>query len=179
MQYIPEDFLLDVFLFLIPFYFIFLVDRITIISQVFRSQGLIKKPFWEILKQTVIIFFLLFCLSYALGLFSYLFGVSDLELVGEEILKISPILIIYLFVIRVFMEEWFFRGFLTPRIGAIFSSALFAVGHFAYGSWVEVLGAFILGLFLAKMYEKTGNLWPNVFAHTLYNFVIYLFMIAL
>jgi len=172
-MYIPNDFLLDIFLFFIPLIFIFLINRANSFFQVFQMQGFTKKPIKEILKQTIIIFFLLFVLSFILGFLAQFFGISDLHLVEKEMLKFSPVIIIYLFVIRVFLEEWFFRGFLTPRLGVIFSSLLFAVGHIAYGSTIEVLGAFVLGVFLAKMYQKTGNLWPNILAHAIYNIVIY------
>ncbi|HRS42694.1 MAG TPA: CPBP family intramembrane metalloprotease [Candidatus Diapherotrites archaeon] len=106
-----------------------------------------------------------------------LFKVSDLNLVSEEILRYSPIAIVYLFLVRVFLEEWFFRGFLTPRLGVILSSALFAIGHIAYGSIIEIIGAFVLGVFLSSTYKKYNNLWPNVFAHIIYNLVIYLFLV--
>lgn len=177
MQFIPEDFLLDVFLFLIPFYFVFLFDRVTNIKLAFYTLGLKPIKFKELLKNTITIFLLLFFLSYLLSFFSVLFNVSDLELVGKEILSFPFSVIIYLFVIRVFLEEWFFRGFLVPRIGIIFSSLIFALGHLSYGSVIQVLGAFVLGVFLANTYTKTNNLWPNVFAHALYNLTIYLFLV--
>ena len=179
MLFMPEDFLLDVFLFLIPFYFVFLFDRITNIKCVFSNLGLKTISIRNLLKYTITIFLLLFFLSYILSFFSVFFGVSDLEVVGKEIVSFPISVIIYLFIIRVFLEEWFFRGFLTPRIGAIFSSLIFALGHIAYGSVIEVLGAFVLGVFLARSYEKTNNLWPNIFAHLLYNFTIYLFLILI
>lgn len=177
MQFIPEDFLLDVFLFLIPFYFVFLFDRVTNLKLAFYILGLKPIKFKELLKNTITIFLLLFFLSYLLSFFSVLFNVSDLELVGKEILSFPFSVIIYLFVIRVFLEEWFFRGFLVPRIGIIFSSLIFALGHLSYGSVIQVLGAFVLGVFLANTYTKTNNLWPNVFAHALYNLTIYLFLV--
>ena len=179
MQFIPQDFLLDVFLFLIPFYFVFLFDRVTNIKFAFYNLGLRSIKFKELIKQSLTIFLLLFFLSYLLGFFSILFNISDLEVVGQEILSFPVTVIIYLFVVRVFLEEWFFRGFLTPRVGAIFSSIIFAIGHLSYGSIIEVLGAFVLGVFLAKSYEKTKNLWPNIIAHGLYNFTIYLLLILI
>ncbi|HNW06034.1 MAG TPA: type II CAAX endopeptidase family protein [archaeon] len=177
MLFIAEEFILDIFLFFIPFYFIFLFNRANSFAQVFRLQGLKKISFKEFFKKTIIIFLLLFVLSYTLSFFSVLFKVSDLNLVSEEILRYSPIAIVYLFLVRVFLEEWFFRGFLTPRLGVILSSALFAIGHIAYGSIIEIIGAFVLGVFLSSTYKKYNNLWPNVFAHIIYNLVIYLFLV--
>jgi len=178
MQFIPEDFLLDIFFFLIPFYFVFLFDRITNLRQVFNSLGLKKIEIKLLIKHTLVIFVLLFTLSYIISFFSVLFNVSDLDVVGEVLLKFPLSIVIYLFVVRVFLEEWFFRGFLTPRIGVIFSSLIFAIGHIAYGSIIQFLGAFVLGVFLARCYQKNKNLWPNVIAHSIYNLTIYLVLIS-
>jgi len=83
----------------------------------------------------------------------------------------APLLIWYFLTIRVFAEEVFFRGFLVKKIGVIPSSIIFGAAHFAYGSMVEVFGAFILGLILAKAFEENKSLFPNIFAHFFYNFI--------
>ncbi len=177
MQFIPQDIILDIFLFFIPFYFVFLFDRTTNLKSVFSSLGIKAIKPKDLIKSTLIIFILLFILSNTLSFFSVLFKVSDLDVVGEEILSYSLPVIIYFFVIRVFLEEWFFRGFLVPKVGIIFSSVFFALGHLAYASVIEVLGAFVMGVFLASAYKKTGNLLPNFFAHAFYNFTIYFLLL--
>lgn len=78
-------------------------------------------------------------------------------------------MIVYLLVVRVFLEEWFFRGFLVKKTGVLFSSILFSIAHIGYGSYVELFGAFILGLVLAIYFKRIQNLWPLVAAHLLYN----------
>ena len=103
-----------------------------------------------------------------------LFGFTDLNLVSEKIQTLSPLFIIYLLIIRVFLEEWFFRGFLVYKTGILFSAFLFAAGHFGYGSIVELVGAFILGLVLAFYYKKINNLYPLYAAHLLYNLFVIL-----
>jgi uncharacterized protein len=74
----------------------------------------------------------------------------------------------------VFLEEWFFRGFLVSKTNVYISSFLFAIAHFGYGSYVEVVGAFILGLVLAFYYKKINNLWPLYISHLLYNSMVIL-----
>ncbi len=77
----------------------------------------------------------------------------------------------YFLTVRVFAEEVFFRGFLAKHAGALVSSVLFALAHFAYGSVVEVAGAFALGLVLAAAFGQNKNLVPNILAHFFYNLV--------
>jgi uncharacterized protein len=139
-------------------------------------QGFTKIKLKDLIKFTIVIFLLLFCLSYLLSFISILFNISDLNLVSEHISSIPFLLIIYFFIVRVFLEEWFFRGFLVKRIGCLLSSALFAIFHVGYGSIIQLVGAFALGFVLAKNYQKLGNILPLYFAHMLYNFVAYFFI---
>jgi len=68
------------------------------------------------------------------------------------------------------VEEVFFRGFLyggmRGRIGmggALVGSALFFTAlHFTLDQFIPI---FILGLFLAWLYEKTGSLYPGICLH--------------
>ena len=101
-------------------------------------------------------------------------GLNDLQKVSDRITQIhafSPFLIAYFLIVRVFAEEIFFRGFLVKYAGWFFSSVLFGLAHFAYGSIAEVLGAFVLGLLLAKAFEKNKNILPNFLAHFFYNLI--------
>jgi membrane protease YdiL (CAAX protease family) len=77
-------------------------------------------------------------------------------------------------------EEFFFRGYLIdvfsrpgkPGLGVIISSVLFAFAH-AFNPNVAVLGLiniFIVGLLLAYMYVKTGNLWMPIGFHIAWNY---------
>jgi membrane protease YdiL (CAAX protease family) len=80
-------------------------------------------------------------------------------------------------VIGVFLEELFFRTLLVPRIGVFFSALAFALLHLGYGSWAEIIGAFILGIVLGWYYKKHQDLFVNFYAHLLYNGVAVLFML--
>ncbi len=67
-------------------------------------------------------------------------------------------------------EEIFFRGFiysgLRGRIGVIgamlASTFFFTTLHFSLDAFVPI---FVLGLFLAWLYEKTGSLYPGIILH--------------
>jgi len=118
----------------------------------------------------------MFVISFAISYTSSFFGIQDLSVVEQKITSLSIGYILYLFVIRVFLEEWFFRGFLVNRVGVIISSILFACGHILYGSVTEIIGAFVLGVVLARFYQKTGSIWITFSAHLLYNFCALAFM---
>lgn len=68
------------------------------------------------------------------------------------------------------IEEIFFRGFLygglRKRWGvlvAMIGSALFFTAlHFTIDQFIPI---FVLGLFLAWLYERTGSLYPGIFLH--------------
>jgi len=102
-----------------------------------------------------------------------------LGLVSTRILSLPFYYIVYLFVIRVFVEEFFFRGFLVKKIGVFLSALLFAIAHLGYSSIVEFVGAFILGLVLGYYFKKTDNIYPNIIAHFLYDFSVYILLIYL
>ncbi|MCK9292853.1 MAG: CPBP family intramembrane glutamic endopeptidase [archaeon] len=154
----------------------FFLNRKIKLKEIFYNFGLRKISFSNLVKHTLILFFLIFIISISLSTIFTFVGLDDLHLVSSTILSIPLLYIFYLFVIRVFLEEWFFRGFLVNRIGVYLSSLLFAIGHISYGSIVEVIGAFILGVVLGKYYLKTKNLWVNYLAHFLYNFSAFLLM---
>lgn len=75
------------------------------------------------------------------------------------------------------IEEIFFRGFtysaFKSRWGVsratLGSAALFALLHM---NLVAFLPIFILGLFLAYLYEHTGSLVPSMTVHMLHNFIM-------
>ncbi len=71
-------------------------------------------------------------------------------------------------------EELFFRGFLyaglRKRAGVVgamlISSVFFTALHLSIGLFIPI---FVLGLFLAWLYEYTGSLYPGIFLHAANN----------
>lgn len=81
-------------------------------------------------------------------------------------------------------EELMFRGVIYQMvrerygiwIGIIVSSLIFGALHME----ISVAGAtFVMGLFLAWMYERSGSLWPSILVHGMNNFLQLLFLYAL
>lgn len=123
----------------------------------------------------VVSFLALFTATIALSLILGAAGFNDTASVAEalgKIIAVSPLLIAYLFTIRVFAEEVFFRVFLSERLGTVSSAVVFALAHIFYGSVAEVIAAFLLGLVLALVYGKVKNIIPIFFAHMAYNLVM-------
>ena len=89
----------------------------------------------------------------------------------------SPMFVLIAFlavVVAPLSEELFFRAFLyrslktymSPILAAILSSLLFTAMH---GNWHSSLSLFLLGLWLCRSYEKSGNLWVPIILHALFN----------
>lgn len=85
-------------------------------------------------------------------------------------------------------EEMLFRGFLLPSLsdawgfwpGAILVSAAWTALHFGY-SVIGLAEVFLIGLFFAWLYRRTGSLWVPIACHGIYNSVLFLalrFMVA-
>lgn len=125
--------------------------------------------------QTAKILACLIGISLLLSIVLFLLGINDfgpVEMTINALMGLNPLILVYLFVVRIFAEEFFFRAFLVPRAGILASSILFGALHYGYGSVAEVIGAFVLGLVLAYFYKRNGKIVPNYIAHLLYNFII-------
>ncbi len=59
------------------------------------------------------------------------------------------------------------RDYCNVKVAVILSAAMFGLFHM---NFVQGIFAFVLGLFLAIYYEKTGNFWVPVLAHMANNF---------
>ena len=79
-------------------------------------------------------------------------------------------------VVAPLVEETFFRGLLygglRERIGVagamLVSTLFFTALHFSIDQFIPI---FVLGLFLAWLYEKTGSLYPGILLHAVNNAV--------
>ena len=76
------------------------------------------------------------------------------------------------------VEELIFRGYLMPRLQILFktkfwaifiSSALFGLMHFTYGTILQVVGPFYIGLIFALFYEKYRSIRTLIIVHALWD----------
>lgn len=68
-----------------------------------------------------------------------------------------------------FFEELFFRGFLQPRAGIAFSTALFVLAHASYEQPFMLVGLTFLSLVLALLVRWRQTIWPAVVAHAAFD----------
>jgi membrane protease YdiL (CAAX protease family) len=98
-----------------------------------------------------------------------LLGLND----QAQIAKVTGNLPLAVLLLAVFLapfsEELLFRGLLCSRFGIVLSSIAFAIVHVAYGSVLELAGAFVIGLVLALVFKKSGSILPCIAIHMAYN----------
>lgn len=69
------------------------------------------------------------------------------------------------------VEEAFFRGFLQPRIGLVFSTALFALAHWSYGEPFLLVGVTVLSVIYGLLARRRGDVWAAMTAHAVFDAV--------
>lgn len=140
-----------------------------------KELGFKRQTLTEILKKTLLLFGLLLFIAVVIGFVLNFIGLNDTILVREKVLELKaiPWIIAYILVIRISSEEVFFRGFLVPKMGVLGSSVVFALAHSFYGSIGEIIGAFALGLLLSVYFKHSKTILPNIFAHCMYDLVVF------
>jgi membrane protease YdiL (CAAX protease family) len=100
---------------------------------------------------------------------------------GEGVMPKAPPALIPLiaglpFVVRLLVslsagvvEESFFRGFLQPRIGILFSTGFFVLAHLSYGQPFMLIGIALLSLIYAFLVKWRQNVWSAMAAHALFD----------
>ncbi len=80
---------------------------------------------------------------------------------------------LYIVIIEPINEEFFFRAFLVPRIGIIFSAMLFGAAHMGSGFTfqIDAFFALVFGLLGGYILKKTRSLYPVLAAHILFNLI--------
>jgi hypothetical protein len=111
----------------------------------------------------------IFAVLLILGMVSLFLGFNDQQKVSEKITSLPFAVLLFAAFGAPISEELFFRGFLTSRVGVLASSLLFGAMHLAYGSTVEILGAFLIGIILALAFKLSKSITPCIVAHMAYN----------
>ena len=121
----------------------------------------------------IVIFIVLFAFTFISSIFDF----NDQDKVFEKVTSLPVYLLFFAIVLAPITEELFFRAFLTPRIGIIFSSLLFGILHASYGSVVEIGGAAIIGAVLAVVFTRSKSITPCILIHMIYNLISILVMV--
>lgn len=96
-------------------------------------------------------------------------GFDDSHLVESKIMALPPYILLYAITLGPVSEEVFFRAFLPKYTGGFLSSILFGLAHYSYGSYVEIIGTFLLGLYLYGVYKISGDVKAPILVHMLIN----------
>lgn len=162
-----------------------------LVSHLEVSRVLGRPLFWQDLPLILLIVVLTFCASLAIVTLtivpvSYLFPdfvvwwlawayQPVVYLTANGTLPAGPNILSFvsLVVLAPILEEFLFRGYLLHRLtkkwglwtGVLLSSVAFGAIH------PDTLAAAVTGLGLAVLYLKTQTLWAPIVAHSIYNFV--------
>lgn len=96
---------------------------------------------------------------------------EESELVPQIQALLTWPLVILISVTAAVTEEVYFRGLLQPRIGLIASSLLFGFIHVGYGTTMQLVVPFVLGVFFGLLQRWTGSLWTPIAAHFTFDFI--------
>ncbi|MBN2477755.1 CPBP family intramembrane metalloprotease, partial [Candidatus Micrarchaeota archaeon] len=110
------------------------------------------------LKYTFAGLFAVFLISFLISIAADNGGFDDSYKIEETVQGLPFELIVFAVIIAPITEEIFYRAFLTEKIGIWGSATVFGLSHIAYGSYVEVIGAFLIGLLLSFIYRKSKSI---------------------
>lgn len=150
----------------------YLLIRGNTLKGIFQGFGLSKEKFTlYAIAIGIALFFAIILFDLAVSFFSMVTNIQ-LPTNVQMVLQGTPTyFLIFTFIMAPVNEEIFFRGFLVPRIGIIFSAIIFAVLHLSYISASEFAAAFFFGLIAGYVYKKTKSLYPSIIAHMIVNFI--------
>ena len=148
-----------------------LIRRATPIRKREKKQQLDEAEVLHLASQLILLW--LGAQILAVGAYSLVGSANfDQHFTHEE----RPIVLVALtaLVVAPVCEEILMRGLIYPLlrfklsglISGLLSSALFALIH---ANIVQIIVAFVLGLFLAAIYERTNTLWHVIAFHVLFN----------
>ncbi len=147
-----------------------------------------KYPFWvyilSVVALSLAVWIGLFIATIVILLFHQKTETSLVYSQLIDILKTSPPLVLFTAVTAGVTEELIIRGYLLPRLNylskspllaIIFTALLFASAHLGYGTVINVVVPFIIGLAQAFYYWRFRNIKVAIIFHILWDLmVIYL-----
>ena len=133
------------------------------------------------LASIIVIFVVLFT---GLGFIRFLYSFTHFSKTSEKLIEIvnifrqNKLLLVFSALTAAFTEEIVFRGYLQPRFQIIFkspfpgiliSSVLFGLLHYGYGTAINMIAPFYIGLVFAFYYWKYRNIKVLIICHFLWD----------
>ncbi len=134
----------------------------------------------SIVKTMLILMLAVFVVSFLLKTIGY--GVESEKM--NQVMKLfknNIPLIVFTCLTAGITEELLFRGYLIPRLeillknkylAILISSILFGLMHYSYGTLIQVIGPFTIGLILALHYHLYRNIKIVIICHFLWDFMV-------
>ncbi|RZJ49415.1 MAG: CPBP family intramembrane metalloprotease [Flavobacterium sp.] len=138
----------------------------------------------------ILIFLTLFIGVISIQVLFKLLGLENRSLLLQKMiqfLKHRYLLLFFTALTAGVVEELVFRGYLQPRLTKIFknphiaifiSCSLFALMHYKYGTVINVVGPFFIGLVFAYFYWKYQNIKILIFCHFLWDLLLLIMAVA-
>jgi len=142
-----------------------------------KELGIKPLNAWDTLLALVVLWIMI-CLSFFISLIFYGMGFSeDVTKVKETIENVPLLTLLPLSIIGSIVEEMFFRGYIQRKTNLFMASFLFAYFHIIYGSFAEIVVAFVLGCLLGYSYQISKNLSVPILSHILFNLCMILLLV--
>lgn len=137
----------------------------------------IKYPVWFYFPTVIVLMVLFFAINYIPDLFSRMqMSLADTHVQAEMMAYQyeRPFLLIITSVTAGIVEESIFRGYMLPRLHSLLNkqwaavligAVLYAALHYTYGSWLNMLIPFLIGIIFGFFYLKYRSLTILVIAH--------------
>jgi membrane protease YdiL (CAAX protease family) len=132
---------------------------------------------------------LMFSLFLIMLVVYFIFKIADSNIDSKkmnEVMKLfknNIFLILFTSITAGVTEELIFRGYLIPRLeillkntpaAILLSSILFGLIHYSYGTLIQIIGPFFIGLLFAVHYQKYKNIKILIMCHFLWDLLVLL-----
>lgn len=159
------------------------------LNETIKKLGIFTRPLEQI-GYGIVGFIMLVALTILLNIILYYANFDDGYKIADTVKDFPFYLLVFAILFAPISEELFFRVLLVEKIESYFSSllaktqmpkllpaalgifsssVLFALAHLVYGSIAQLIGAFIIGIFLALLYRYSKSIVPLLIAHLLFN----------
>jgi len=141
----------------------------------FRSSGALRSIAAGIFTALAFLFLVAIFIYFLQGM-----GYETENVMAQEIAESINIPLLFAVpLLSALSEETFFRAFLQMRISKFFgqptaifiSSFLFAIAHLSYGSILQVIIPFVMGIALGYLMMRNKNVLAPFSAHFAFNFI--------
>jgi hypothetical protein len=153
-----------------------------------------KEKRYTALQYTGSFFLIFLILIIGMVLINFLYSLTGLNKTSTaladtiDILREHFLLAFFTSLTAGIVEEFIFRGYIQPRLerilknstaAIIISSLLFGLLHYKYGTVINVIGPFFIGLVFAVYYWKYRNIKMIIFCHFVWDMISILALVSM